>query len=149
MAVFIGEVSNTDALVEDCYFEENYAESYGGALYFILRQASNQTAVVKRSQFYNNVAGSGGGGINVGYPATLDLISLAVTDCILVGNRANFGGGVYIFPAIGFRNAVAVEFKNCTFEANSAEQFGLAVGLLSLDAYVSFNNLSAYVVENW
>ena len=149
MAVFIGEQSNTDALIEDCYFGQNDAESYGGGLYFILRQDSNQTAVVRRSRFYNNIAGSGGGGINVGYPATPDIISLLVTDCTFVGNRAKFGGGSYIFPALGFRSAVSVAFNNCTFEMNWARQFGSAVGLLSLDIYASFNLLTPYVVEDW
>ena len=56
---------------------------------------------------------------------------------------------MYIFPALGFRSAVAVDFKNCTFEANSATMFGLAVGLLSLDLYTTFNLLRPYVVEDW
>ena len=150
MAIFIGEESNVAALVEDCYFEQNYARSYGGGLYFILRQVSNQTIDVRRSEFYNNTAGSGGGGLNVGYPANIDTIpSLIVSDCIFVGNRADFGGGSYIFPLSGIRIGVSVEFKKCTFEMNWARLFGSAVGLLSLDIFISYRLLSPYVVEDW
>ena len=149
LAVFIGEESNTDTLVEDCYFGQNYAESYGGGLYFGIRQASNRTVDVKRSRFYNNIAGSGGGGINIGYSTILEIPVLVVSDCIFVSNRANFGGGAYTFPLLGNRVAVSVAFRNCTFEMNWARLFGSAVGLLSLDIFDSFNLLSPYVVEDW
>ena len=154
LAVFIGEGSNIDALVEDCYFGQNYAESYGGGLYFsifTIRQSTNRTIDIKRSRFYNNIAGSGGAGLNVGYSTTFagTVPVLVVSDCVFVGNRANYGGGAYIFPLLDNRISVSVAFKNCTFEANWARVSGSGVGLLSLDIFDSFNLLSPYVVEDW
>ena len=152
LAVLIGEFSNTDAFVEDCYFAQNYAESFGGGLYFgifTITQNANRTVDVKRSRFYRNVAGSGGGGLNVGYSTTFDVPLLVVSDSSFVSNRADYGGGTYIFPLLGNRIAVSAMFRNCTFEMNWARVFGSAVGLLSLDLFDSFNLLSPYVVENW
>ena len=148
--VYLGESLRVTANVVDCLFENNYALSFGGGLYITMLQNANHAVTVKGSTFLNNEAG-GGGGLLMGYNVSSDAIpSVSITDCTFIGNRATFGGGAYMYPLNNFRFEASTTFRRCTFEQNSAESFGNALGLLSPDAFVSQNEfVGPYIIDNW
>ena len=150
LRIYIGTGSLANARVEDCYFEGNYARSYGGGMYIALHQDSDHYFELKQSQFLNNEAGDGGGGLIVAYPATSEATPfVSIVDCNFTQNRAIYGGGVYVFPHFSSRFGVNVTFTNCTFEYNQGERYGAAIGLLSADVFLSTDRLNPYIVEDW
>ena len=148
--VYIGESLSVTAIVEDCFFERNYALNFGGGLYITLRQDANHAVTVRGSRFLSNEAG-GGGGLLIGYNVSSDAVpSVLITDCTFIGNYATFGGGAYMYPLNNFRFGALTTFRRCIFEQNSAESFGTALGLLSPDVFVSQNEfVGPYFIDNW
>ena len=150
LRIYIGTGALAKATVEDCYFAENYARSLGGGMYIALHQDSDHFFALRRSQFVNNEAGDGGGGLIVAYPATSEATpSVFIVECNFTRNRATYGGGVYVFPHFSSRFGVNVTFTSCAFEYNWGERYGAAIGLLSADVFLSTDPLNPYIVEDW
>ncbi len=85
----------------DNTFEDNYARSFGGGLYVVIFGANTQdTFLLRRNKFINNVALLGAGGFIVTYfsvgvrdtPHTT-----IVSDCTFSGNMGEVGGGVLAY----------------------------------------------------
>ena len=99
-AFTINPVYSLNATVEDCFFEDNFARTYGGGLYVGYSGHSNHTVVVNRVKLVHNWTPLAAGGLEVGYVqgATLDATnSLFVYNSEFIENHAGRGGGVYVF----------------------------------------------------
>lgn len=89
--------------ISDNRFENNYARSFGGAVYLVMFGEGTQNInILERNTFINNFAPLGGGGIIstffsngvVGRPH-----STLISDCIFVGNVGQTGGGLFVYAA--------------------------------------------------
>ena len=151
IGIYVSENSSVDISVEDCYFERNFATGFGGGVYIVLSgEISNHSATVSKSMFLHNEGGEGGGGFHLGYLFTSTAVhAVSVTGSLFMNNTAIYGGGSYVFPGIGSRTGVSVTYRNCTFEQNSAQEYGIALGLLSADLFVPHNLFNPYVIEDW
>lgn len=134
-AIYIAE--NSNILIEDCIFDDNYAKDSGGA---VMKQGNDSGSslrkpVFRRCIFRNNRSGEGGG-LYVWFPC-----AAWIEDCEFDGNTAARGGGLFTYYASNvliertvFRNNVASEAGGaidmsmeqypdvieCTFEGNEA-----------------------------
>ena len=152
--IYILENTTVNVTVEDCTFEENFASTFGGGLFIILgSEISNHSINVRRSNFTGNEVkntGSGGGGLNIGFLVSIvTLHSAVITDCTFTSNKAQYGGGSYIFPGLGSRIGASVTFSRCNFTRNVATRFGSALGLLSIDFFEPRFLLIPYTIEDW
>ena len=106
MAVFINE-SHHDIIVtiSDCFYENNTARSFGGAMYFLLGGfRTHHKIFVERTRIVSNTGKIGGGGVetaffNVG-PDNDPLLTTFV-DCEFISNTAIAGGGLFVFTSTG------------------------------------------------
>lgn len=87
----------------DNYFENNFARSFGGAVYLVMFGEGTQNInILERNVFINNVSPLGGGAIIstffsngvVGRPH-----STFISDCTFIGNVGQTGGALFIYPA--------------------------------------------------
>ena len=65
-AFTINPVYSLNATVEDCFFEDNFARTYGGGLYVGYSGHSNHTVVVNRVKLVHNWTPLAAGGLEVG-----------------------------------------------------------------------------------
>ena len=101
VGIFVQEsLRNVSFIVEDCLFDRNLAESFGGGLYLYLDGVNtHHNFTVKNNNFTRNVAGKGsfGGGLQLALliqnlntePSRLDVIG-----CHFQQNVADYGGGL-------------------------------------------------------
>lgn len=96
LAVFCNEAHH-DLLVtiSDCTFRENYAQSYGGAMYLLLGGLSTHHKIlVKRTSIFSNTAILGGGGVLAAFLNSGPLL-ITFVDCNISQNSGAAGGGIY------------------------------------------------------
>ena len=95
----VNPLYSLNATVEDCRFEDNYANSFGGGLYVAFNGKQHNTVVLHRVLFVRNRAPTAGalevGFVSGGNPGAQD--GLMAYDCVFMENQATFGGGVYFF----------------------------------------------------
>ena len=104
LGVFYNEsYYNITLRIADNHFENNYARSFGGAVYLVMFGEGTQNVnILERNTFIDNFASLGGGAIIttffsngvVGRPHTT-----VITDCIFSGNEGQTGGGLFVYPA--------------------------------------------------
>ena len=89
--------------ISDNQFKNNYARSFGGAVYLVMFGEGTQNMnILERNSFIDNFALLGGGGIIstffsngvVGRPH-----STFISDCNFTGNVGQTGGGLFVYPA--------------------------------------------------
>lgn len=94
---------NITVRISDNHFEDNFARSFGGAVYLVMFGEGTQNMnILERNIFINNFAPLGGGAIIstffsngvVGRPH-----STFVSDCTFIGNVGQTGGALFIYPA--------------------------------------------------
>ena len=94
---------NITVRILDNHFENNYARSFGGAVYLVMFGEGTQNVnILERNVFLNNFSPLGGGAIIstffsngvVGRPH-----STFISDCTFVGNVGQTGGALFIYPA--------------------------------------------------
>ena len=102
LGVFCNETYHNISLqITDNYFENNYAKSFGGALYFVKFGEWTQTTYnLSGNSFTNNVAPLGGGAISntffsSGIPGSPN--RLLMTDCIFIGSIGQSGGALSLY----------------------------------------------------
>lgn len=102
LGVFYNEsYHNISLTITDTHFEDNYARSFGGALYLVKFGKQTQNVYTLRGvTFTNNVAPFGGGAISntffsSGIPEAPN--SLVMSDCIFIGNIGQTGGAMSIY----------------------------------------------------
>ncbi len=102
LGIYVQEnIRNVSVKIQDCLFENNFADSFGGGLYLnIDGQNSTHYFTVERSNFTrNSVAGdsSYGGAVQVALLIqNIDFLPTEITfrGCYFEGNHAAFGGGL-------------------------------------------------------
>ena len=102
LGVFYNEsYHNISLIIADTCFENNYARSFGGALYLVKFGEQTQNVYILRgNNFTNNIAPLGGGAISntffsSGIPGSPN--SLVTTDCIFFGNVGQTGGALSLY----------------------------------------------------
>ena len=89
-----------NATLEDCLFEENFARTIGGGLYVAFDGLLDHTVVLNRVRLVRNFCPSTAGGLEVGFvsgSAEGSVSSLFAYNTEFIENRAEFGGGLYLF----------------------------------------------------
>ena len=104
LGVFFNESYHDIVLIlSNNHFQDNYARSFGGAVYLIVFGEGTQNVIMlQRNTFINNFARLGGGAVlNTffsngvsGKPHTT-----LISDCVFVGNMGRTGGALFINPA--------------------------------------------------
>lgn len=98
--------------VSNCTFQQNYAQSFGGGLYY--RDAAADGAKVMHSTFEKNATGISGGGMI----AAILGGSIEIDNCIFNENTAGAdGAGLYASSA-------STTTTNCTFTNNTSGSWG-------------------------
>ena len=134
MAVFLLNGANSIFMViQDCDFTTNKAQ-LGAGLYLICYSGCNYNEIyVLRSNFQNNTAITGGGGMDVGFsmnishPKSIPMNnSILFHSCNVTKNVGQFGGGVAIFSSSAYKflqtkhTKNIIKFQSCKFSENTA-----------------------------
>ncbi len=125
--------------IEDCHFNENYAQSGGAVGVFFLSQNSSNLVSVTRSHFNSNYAKNQGGAVlfssdkhflSFSSKAT-SVLEVNITSCDFVNNTAMFGGGLggFIVPCSRCNNSLIINLISTTWIDNHATTSGFAVGV--------------------
>ena len=89
------------ATLTDLLFEQNYAQSFGGSLYFSLNGEASHHLSLRRLKFYNNQVGIESGGIDMNLGTDPENAAVRHTvemfDSEFTGNSALYGGAVYVY----------------------------------------------------
>lgn len=117
-------VKNGTALIQNCTFKNNHAQTFGAAMYFY--QCSS--AEVVSCTISNSSAGAVAGVYSFSSP-------LVVKNSLFIGNSTTFGLGGGIGVIYG-----TISVANCTFVGNSSPQGGGAVWINNLDSPATFTN---------
>lgn len=100
-AVLVRSTTSVNITVEDCFFEKNYASSYGGGLFMGWTLVANHRATLNRNTFIENECLEGGaGGLEIGFGQggnQSNSNQVLATNLKFLRNRASYGGGVYVF----------------------------------------------------
>ncbi len=105
-------IDNSNPTIRNCFLLANTADDKGGGVH-----SDNSSPLITRCAIIGNAANGfrGGGGVYAdGFPTG---ISPSIDNCLLVGNTALAGGGVYVL-------AGSPEIRHCTFSGNTANFFG-------------------------
>ena len=102
LGIFYNEsYHNISLTITDSSFENNYARSFGGALYLVrFGEQTQNVYTLKGNNFNNNVAPLGGGAISntffsSGIPDSPN--TLLMSDCTFVGNVGQTGGALSLY----------------------------------------------------
>ena len=104
LGVFYNESYHDIVLkLNDNHFQNNYARSFGGAVYLIVFGEGTQNMIIlQKNTFINNFARLGGGAIlntffSNGVPSKPH--TTLMSDCLFVGNMGRTGGALFVNPA--------------------------------------------------
>ena len=131
-------VQNSTVMIENCSFENNFAEVDGGAVFISLSEnVSSSLIVFRNNSFINNtVETASGGAISLNSFSITFNNTINIEDCDFISNSGNAGGAVSVALYDSNLNSTAfpdaVNFMRCNFTSNSAVNEGTAVGLFSL-----------------
>ena len=102
LGVFYNEsYHNISLIITDTCFENNYARSFGGALYLVkFGEQTQNVYLLKGNNFTDNVAPLGGGAISStffssGIPDSPN--TLLMSDCTFIGNVGQTGGALSLY----------------------------------------------------
>ena len=105
LGVFVNDsYNNVSVTITNCSIESNTARSFGGGAYFLFNgDTAQHSFAMDTTHFSSNVARLyGGGGVHLsflsnGIPTAPHTV--VFTDCQFHNNRAETGGGIYIFTS--------------------------------------------------
>jgi len=122
----IYSIEGTTVKITDSFFENNYSNHDGGAIYIKSTDTKESSLTITNSVFLNNRAtstGKSGGAIAI-YGASKDEVitpvRVKIDGCQFNGNAAINGGALYAYCA-------DVEVKNSKFYSNRATAYGGAI----------------------
>ena len=126
LCVVVDNNSSLNAIeIIGCNFIEN-SGIWGGALYIVIQGTSQNNRIeVRRCNFINNTCDHhAGGGVDLGYQAYRGKYpqnnTVVFQDCIFIGNKALFGGGVSFYSSMSRGLPNKVHFSGCTWIGNVA-----------------------------
>ena len=104
MAVFVNESRyDLQVTISDCFYEDNYARSFGGSVYLLLGGfGTHHTIVMESSMLKSNVARLGGGGVQASFfnnGPEEDPLLMRFNECVFEGNTGIAGGGLFVFTS--------------------------------------------------
>lgn len=125
--IIAGDCSNNSVILDHCNFTKNTAK-WGAGLYIHFQDdTKNNTVNVTNCRFVRNRAYRAGGGVNIGFLNSKDLLyrtNMAYfKNTFFLTNFAQYGGGVAIFSIFGnvpYSTWSNVVFTNCSWNANRA-----------------------------
>ena len=121
LGVFIYEIyHNVTIHVDGCTFHDNYAQAYGGGMYFLYSGRNlHHTSTVSNCKFNRNTGDLGGGGFVILLRSSGLVGALNIRDCIFKTNHGNYGGGLLLAFSIqgGRRNMISM--TRCMFIDNA------------------------------
>jgi hypothetical protein len=145
LAFVVSHPSALSILVTRSVFRNNFVVNFAGGLYFFMADESMEmNYTVTDCKFIDNVADVGGGGIGIGFSSdgTFGRENFVrITNVTLSGNRADFGGGLYIIPGDNGGHGNLVFMEKCTLTANVAGDYGAAVAMAALQGYLDHSLL--------
>ena len=161
LGIFVSTINvshNVTALVSNCIFQDNFATSFGGGLFFIFTgNCSRHNGSVKDTHFLSNVGNMGGGGFittvdSGGLPETPHIIHLS--NCLFRSNRGDAGGGMYFYILYPEGNGSQLFVENCTFTGNKGvnldKEFGAALAASMYENFQEKESLERqHAVQNW
>ena len=139
-AILLRLVETNDSIVriEDCLFEDNFAEVDGGAVYISLSEYSNGNTIDLTNNVFigNRVEQASGGAVSINsFNFSSDNL-MFVVGCRFSGSSGDSGGAFSFALYNSNVNTTStpdlLEFNNCIFMDNRAKNEGTAVGLFSL-----------------
>ena len=149
---------NITALITNCQFTNNFAASFGGAVYLALYGMDTQHNVtMDNCEFINNTGILGAGAIILTNGMHNLPITVVFKNSCFIRNQGETGGAILIFPGTVFGGKDNLIFMdNNTFKENEATDFG---GAISAATYAFFeatelqpayqiSNRSVYVIAN-
>ena len=133
---------NNTIIISDCYFSNNSASKFGGALYaYFFDESASNSLKLNSSIFEKNTSPNGyGGAYIVGFDTQTESDhqcrnnTILIDSCYFQNNKALYGGGLY-FTSFRMHNQIdshsynKIEHKNCTWMNNSAH-YGAAILIL-------------------
>lgn len=144
--------TNVTATFDDCLFEHNFAESFGGGAYLGLDGGNTvHTILFVNSRFQNNICDGGGGGIFIGYLKNRHDAAPSVVlieDSNFEDNYGNSGGGILALQVRvngGFDYLIA---RKCNFTHNKSAR-GSGIGFGSLFNIREQDDFVPSVIEDW
>ena len=143
---------NVNGVFEDLNFFNNYAESFGGAVYIGLdgREVAHSLTFSKCS-FTGNVCDGGAGAFLIAYLKNRpdELLSVTVIeDSTFINNTAHTGGGILSLQTRLNGSHDYLVVQRSAFTSNEGEQ-GAAIAFASLFNVQTQDTIIPSVVENW
>ena len=134
----LANVQDSEISITNSVFRNNHAQVDGGAIYLSLSEgvATNRILLVENEFTENVVEEASGGAVSINSFTISFNNTILVEECNFTGNVGNAGGAfsiaLYDSDINSTRSPDVVNFTNCSFVDNAAENEGTAVGLFSL-----------------
>ena len=143
---------NVTGIFEDINFINNYAESFGGAVYIGLdgREVAHSLNF-RKCTFIGNVCDGGAGAFLIAYLKNRHDEQLSVTtieDSVFTNNTAHTGGGILSLQTRLNGSHDYLVVQRSTFTRNKGEQ-GAAIAFASLFNVQTQDTIIPSIVENW
>ena len=145
LGIFVNEPIKDTAVeitIDRCYFTNNTADAYGGAIYITSHGlSSGHNFKLTNSVFDRNYAAIDGGGFvqtstktgNFSIDTVFTPSHYYLTNCNFTQNSADFGGAVGLITALNKKRTTdTVSINNCIFDKNFANTIGAAIMFSSL-----------------
>ena len=124
--------------IVDSYFERNWAEVDGGAVYISIsdRATENQFTFSNLTFTHNHILNASGGAVSLNSFNFTHNNTFILEDCNFTANEGSAGGAfsvaLYDSDLLSTESPDSIVFRRCQFINNSATNEGTAVGLFSL-----------------
>ena len=158
LGVFIYEIyHNVTIHVDGCTFHDNYAQAYGGGMYFLYSgRNSHHTGTVSNCEFNRNTGDLGGGGfiivlVSSGLVGAPHILS--IRDCIFKTNRGNCGGGLFLGFSVEGNRGNMISVTRCMFIDNAGidrnNEIGGALCTYVNEIFAEKKSNSMHSMEDW
>lgn len=106
--------SNSNSVIRNCIFQNNWTETLGGAIY------SDESSVAILNCIFDGNLCRNGGYHGVGGGIYSFFSNISISNCLFANNEASIGAGVFFYSGV-------IEIANCTFVGNSSDFAGGAI----------------------
>ena len=138
LLVRLSETVGSVISIVDSYFERNWAEVDGGAVYISIsdRAAENKFVFSNLTFTHNHILNASGGAVSLNSFNFTHNNTFILEDCNFTSNDGSAGGAfsvaLYDSDLLSTDSPDSIKFRRCQFINNSAINEGTAVGLFSL-----------------
>ena len=140
------------SVITNNYYEKNMARVYGGGLYFLVSEVTqNQTYLFKESIFINNQARLTSGAMVYGLIDIVHAgsnINVNIMNNYFEGNKAELGGAFRFQRPTGNQGNY-LTFDNCTFYRNTAIESGAAIAISKIQFFNFDQQRIPITIVNW